>query len=85
MSTFEFRLTKKNTENKNQIKHSKNPPAEELKVVNVFWLKHHKPEVLLYKVEKVVEDAGGKVLWMRSKKGWLFQAHKKQSSVPTIM
>ena len=40
-----------------------NPSAEELKVATVVWLNRHKPEVLLCKVEKSVEDSGGKVLW----------------------
>ena len=41
----------------------KNPSAEEIKVATIVWRKRHKNEVLICNMEKVVKDAGGKVLW----------------------
>ena len=37
--------------------------AKELKVTTAVCMKRHKTKVLCCKVEKEVEDAGGKVLW----------------------
>ena len=63
MGTFKFLLTKKKyRKEKTKSNALENQSSEELKVSIVFWMKRHKPEVLCCKVEKSVEDDGGKVL-----------------------